>query len=415
MKENSQVVPVEQSDILLKEKVTSLEYEKLKLERKRLKQEREIKMLEINIQNAQLAKGQWSGPIAAAVFAGLIGIITTYLSGNQNRELERQKQEGNILIEAIKTTGTGTDKEKLTAANLVFFADAGLINIPEDRLKKLRKTAGNTLPSLPANNAPSQPIENTKAYEKIRQDVSYAVAYLNKRFNMNRDTPEITHLPSQTKNAYWDGEHFAAPEAVQYMPDITYREISQAYLYRTSVFKNYADVTGQTGALFHSYSDIYASLIKQNRLNQTAQTADWVVGAKGEAWLIGEDLATTKNLTPIRSLKAPGTAYNSSLLGKDPQPAHMDNIYKGSADNGGVHINSGIPNKAFYETAIIVGSEKANEIWYMALRKLKPKSGFRAAALTTTQVAGELYGQKSFEQNTVIKAWTKVGINTSSK
>jgi Zn-dependent metalloprotease len=47
-------------------------------------------------------------------------------------------------------------------------------------------------------------------------------------------------------------------------------------------------------------------------------------------------------------MKAPGTAYDDPTLGKDPQPAHMKNIYKGTADHGGVHINSGIPNHAFF-------------------------------------------------------------------
>ena len=47
-------------------------------------------------------------------------------------------------------------------------------------------------------------------------------------------------------------------------------------------------------------------------------------------------------------MKEPGTAYDDPTIGKDPQPSNMKDYVKTSADNGGVHLNSGIPNKAFY-------------------------------------------------------------------
>ena len=54
-------------------------------------------------------------------------------------------------------------------------------------------------------------------------------------------------------------------------------------------------------------------------------------------------------------MKAPGTAYDDPRLGKDPQPAHMDDYVETTEDNGGVHINSGIPNHAFYLAATALG------------------------------------------------------------
>jgi Zn-dependent metalloprotease len=57
----------------------------------------------------------------------------------------------------------------------------------------------------------------------------------------------------------------------------------------------------------------------------------------------------------LRSMKAPGTAYDDPLVGKDPQPAHMDDYVETIQDNGGVHINSGIPNHAFYLAATEIG------------------------------------------------------------
>lgn len=163
---------------------------------------------------------------------------------------------------------------------------------------------------------------------------------------------------------------------------------------------------GQSGALNESFSDVFGSLIKQKVLNQTADQADW---------LIGEGLLTAKvNGKALRSMKAPGTAYDDKVLGKDPQPAEMKSLYTGTGDNGGVHINSGIPNRAFYLTATAIGGyawEKAGKIWYLALtERLRPSSNFRSAARVTSTIAAELYGSNSNEQKAVQAAWKTVGV-----
>lgn len=81
----------------------------------------------------------------------------------------------------------------------------------------------------------------------------------------------------------------------------------------------------------------------------------------------------------LRSMKAPGTAYDNALLSKDPQPDHMNDYYTGSADNQGVHINSGIPNKAFYLVAMAIGTDHAALIWYHALQNLWSTANFKEA------------------------------------
>jgi len=84
-------------------------------------------------------------------------------------------------------------------------------------------------------------------------------------------------------------------------------------------------------------------------------------------------------------------------------------------DNGGVHINSGIPNHAFYATAMEMGGyawEKAGRIWYITLRdRLSSTSDFNTAAQQTHLVAGELFGNESLEQNAVRSGWQAVGIS----
>ena len=52
-----------------------------------------------------------------------------------------------------------------------------------------------------------------------------------------------------------------------------------------------------------------------------------------------ELLARRVNGVAVRSMKAPGTAYDDKLLGKDPQPAHMRDFKRMRVDNGGVHVN----------------------------------------------------------------------------
>jgi Zn-dependent metalloprotease len=85
------------------------------------------------------------------------------------------------------------------------------------------------------------------------------------------------------------------------------------------------------------------------------------------------------------------------------------------SDNGGVHINSGIPNRAFYVTATQLGGkawEKAGQIWYVTLRdKLTSSSNFQTCANQTFTVAGALFGSGSLEQQAVKLGWSEVGID----
>jgi len=163
----------------------------------------------------------------------------------------------------------------------------------------------------------------------------------------------------------------------------------------------------ESGALNESFADVFGCLVKQWRNKQTARQADWLIGA---------DLLYLKpTRKAIRSLKAPGTAYQNDVdLGTDPQPAHMNDKYKGSSDNYGVHINSGIPNHAFYLLSVALGGyawEKAGQIWYDALHRLQRLSDFEDCAKVTYLSAGILYGQASIEQQAVKKAWSDVGVN----
>src|SRR5438445_188395 len=135
----------------------------------------------------------------------------------------------------------------------------------------------------------------------------------------------------------------------------------------------------QSGALNEHFSDVFGVLVKQYSLKQPANKADWLAGA---------GLFTSRvHGAAIRSMKAPGTAYDDPQIGKDPQPAQMRDYKRMRSDNGGVHINSGIPNRAFYLVATLLGGkawEVAGKIWYVTLtRKLRAAAQFQDCADTT--------------------------------
>jgi Zn-dependent metalloprotease len=167
---------------------------------------------------------------------------------------------------------------------------------------------------------------------------------------------------------------------------------------------------GQAGALNESISDVFGALVNQYMHKETAAEAEWI---------IGKGLFTVNvNGIGVRSLKAPGTAYDDPVIGKDPQPGHMDNYVNTKEDNGGVHINSGIPNHAFYVCAVDLGGyawEKAGRIWYVTLcDRIYGDSSFQSFANLTYATAGELYGLESLEQQAVHNCWKEVGITVAA-
>jgi Zn-dependent metalloprotease len=166
----------------------------------------------------------------------------------------------------------------------------------------------------------------------------------------------------------------------------------------------------QPGALNEHFSDVFGILVKQYALKQTAAKSDWLIGA---------GLFTSAvNGVAVRSMKAPGTAYDDKVLGKDPQPGHMKDFKKMTADNGGVHVNSGIPNRAFYLAATLLGGNAwnvAGRIWYDALTtRLKAKATFRDCARATAEAASARYGATSEPLRAVIEAWKEVGIDLNA-
>jgi Zn-dependent metalloprotease len=207
-------------------------------------------------------------------------------------------------------------------------------------------------------------------------------------------------------NAFWNGEQMAYGDGdgklfrrFTQSLDVVGHELTHGVQSFTSNL-TYFD---QSGALNEHFADVFGILVRQWKMGETAKKANWVVGA--------EVLAPAPTRRGIRDMENPGTAYvNDPDLGTDPQPAHMSKIYTGPRDRNGVHINSGIPNRAFVLAAKAIGGKAwdvTGRIWYDSLLQLTSESRFIDCAQVTIQVA-TTHGASA--KKAVKAAWKKVGI-----
>jgi Zn-dependent metalloprotease len=225
------------------------------------------------------------------------------------------------------------------------------------------------------------------------------------------------HYGELYNNAFWDGsEMYYGDGDGRFFNSFTICEEVVGHELTHGVVTNTANLRYrfQSGALNESFADIFGVLTRMYHNDVTVDNQD------DDHWICGKGIFTSRvQGKGIRSLANPGTAYDDPIFGKDPQPAHMRD-YKNmplQRDNGGVHINSGIPNKAFYNVAMELGGkawERAGKIWFWTLRdRLNKDSQFNNVAIATYDQAGVLYGINSTEQKAVKKGWTDVGVEAN--
>lgn len=208
------------------------------------------------------------------------------------------------------------------------------------------------------------------------------------------------------ENAFWNGERMTYGRPGQESPfktfvlrDVTGHEITHG----VTEFESNLVYRGQPGALNESHSDVFGALITQRALGQKAADASWLVGEG--IW------KENVNGKALRNMERPGTAYDDVNIGKDPQPAHMKDYLNTRRDNGGVHLNSGIPNRAFVLFAKDMGGfayEKPAEIWYKARSLAGDQPSFGQFAYYTVEAAKQLGYNDAVPK--LQKAWDGVGI-----
>lgn len=224
---------------------------------------------------------------------------------------------------------------------------------------------------------------------------------------------QYIHYDKGMDNAYWDGRRMVYGDGdglvfASFTSDMDV--IGHELTHGVTENECNLDYENQAGALNESFSDVFGTMIKQRYNKQDVRSADWLIGEKV---LIGKKYA-------LRSMKAPGTAYlNHPDLGDDPQPATMDK-YQNLPNNefgdwGGVHLNSGIPNFAFYVSAFNIGGyswEKAGRIWYSVLndRDLSHNANFEEVKNLMIIHAEKLFGINSRESNAVKHGWSEAKV-----
>ena len=213
------------------------------------------------------------------------------------------------------------------------------------------------------------------------------------------------HYGSKYNNAFWNGSYmtYGDGDGSTFSPlvtvDIAGHEIVHGLTEKTAgLIYSY-----ESGALNESFSDIFGTMV------------EYYTYGSGGNYMVGEDAYTPGTAgDALRSMENPA-------MGGDPD--HYSIRYTGSGDNGGVHINSGIPNQAFYLLAqggtnrtsglsvSGIGRAKASAIFYRALTVyLSSSSNFKAARTATLNSARDLYGSGSVEYNAVVSAWNAVGV-----
>lgn len=210
-------------------------------------------------------------------------------------------------------------------------------------------------------------------------------------------------------NAFWDGSQMAYGDGdgkvfqrFTRSLDVVAHELTHG----VQSFTSNLVYAGQSGALNEHFSDVFGILVRQWKGGEKAEKASWLVGA--------DVLVPAETRRAIRDMEHPGTAYvDDPLLGTDPQPGHMKDFVKTAADSGGVHLNSGIPNRAFVLAAQALGGfawETAGRIWYDALLQLSSRSQFADLAAITLQIAADQARFGKEAKKAVAAAWKQVGL-----
>lgn len=227
----------------------------------------------------------------------------------------------------------------------------------------------------------------------------------------------LVHYSTSYNNAFWNSSYmtYGDGDGSTFSPlvslDICGHEMTHGITERSAGLT----YSGESGALNESFSDVFGAMVELYATGSTTPTAN--------TWKLGEAAYTPATSgDALRYLDNPHAASNKGYT-SDDDPDHYAERYTGSSDNGGVHINSGIPNKVFYLVAVGgthhrsgvtvtgIGVTNAAKIWYKALTSyMNSSTNFAGAKTATLNAATALFGTGSTQYNAVQAAWTAVGV-----
>lgn len=260
-----------------------------------------------------------------------------------------------------------------------------------------------------------QDISGDPVVDRVYENIGIVNDFLSAVFNydltkdVGNEVIATVHYNDKFNNGFWNGNQIVLGDGDgTIFKDLSSLDIVAGEL-TNSLLSSKLLYRGEPGALHQHLRDILSTMIVQWHRKQKVEEASWLIG--------NEVLAKKIKGEALRSLKMPGEAYDDPLLGKDPQPNHMNNYVITGSDNEGVHINSGIPNHAFYLAATSLGGYSwgnVGKIWFTSIDHLHHNMTFKEFANLTLDIAKKTYGQGSREAEAVNNAWLQVGIVISN-
>lgn len=226
------------------------------------------------------------------------------------------------------------------------------------------------------------------------------------------------HFGTSYNNAFWFNNRmsYGDGDGVNFSPLVTLDIAGHEMTHGVTQYTANLTYSGESGALNESMSDVFGAMVE-------SYARGGVVN--GDTWKIGEQAYTPGTAgDALRYMDNPHAAGNGGYT-SDDDPDHYAERYTGTADNGGVHINSGIGNKAFYLVAVGgthhrsgvtttgIGTGDAARIWYRALTSyMTSGTNFSGARTATLNAASAIFGSASTQYNSVATAWCAVGVGS---
>lgn len=327
----------------------------------------------------------------AADLNGASRSINTYLSGNSYN-----------LIDATKSMFRGGTLSPDDPQGVIWTIDARGSKVNEDLTVRQVSSSNNTW--------------NNPTAISAHYDAGVAYDYYKTyhgRNSLNGKGSTIVSIINITDedgggfdNAFWNGEFMGYGNGKDYFKplagglDVAGHEMTHGVIENTANL----EYKSQSGAINESLADCFGAMVERKS------------GTDG--WKLGEDVvkAGVYKTGALRDLSNPNNG-GTSLNNDGYQPANMNQYYTGSQDNYGVHINSGVPNNAFYRFATATGmsKEKAEKVYYRTLVSyLTRTSKFIDLRRGVIQATTDLYGANGTEVQAAKAAFDAVGITDGS-
>ncbi len=316
----------------------------------------------------------------------------------------------NGVTQSFQTYQQGNGYYLIDGSRSMF--DAQKSKIPGDAIGALvtLDARGNQEDSLKAYHITSTNNTNWSATAiSAHYNAGLAYEYFKNTFNRNSLNGEggtIISLINVTDedgkpmdNAFWNGQFMAYGNGDRgFKPlagalDAAGHEMTHGVIQSTAnlQYKN------QSGAINESMADVFGVLIDR------------------DDWTVGEDIVRPA-VFPSGALRSLANPNQNGKGTRGYQPATMAQYDNTTSDNGGVHINSGIANSAFYKFATIVGKDKAEKVYYRALTTyLVRTSQFLDLRVAVIKAAGDLFGATGAEVAAAQRAFDEVGIVEGSQ